>query len=103
ICMLLTLVAIFGNGSITIYALIGVSFFMSIMFPTIFSLGISGLGEHTKTGSSLIVMAIVGGAILPLFLGYISDVTHSIQYGYLVPLICFAVVFLFSKKVKIPI
>lgn len=103
ICILLTLVAIFGEGSITIYALIGVSFFMSIMFPTIFSLGISGLGEHTKTGSSLIVMAIVGGAILPLFLGYISDVTHSIQYGYLVPLICFAVVFLFSKNVKAPI
>lgn len=103
ICILLTLVAIFGEGSVTIYALIGVSFFMSIMFPTIFSLGISGLGEHTKTGSSLIVMAIVGGAILPLFLGYISDVTHSIQYGYLVPLICFAVVFLFSKNVKAPI
>lgn len=100
ICILLTLVAIFGEGSITIYALIGVSFFMSIMFPTIFSLGISGLGEHTKTGSSLIVMAIVGGAILPLLLGYISDVTHSIQYGYLVPLICFAVVSLFSKNVK---
>lgn len=103
ICILLTLVAIFGEGAITIYALIGVSFFMSIMFPTIFSLGISGMGQHTKTGSSLIVMAIVGGAILPLFLGYISDVTHSIQYGYIVPLICFAVVFLFSKNVKTPI
>lgn len=100
ICMLLTLVAIFADGSITIYALIGVAFFMSIMFPTIFSLGISGMGEHTKTGSSLIVMAIVGGAILPLCLGYISDVTRSIQYGYIVPLICFAVVFLFSKNVK---
>ncbi|WAC39772.1 L-fucose:H+ symporter permease [Pedobacter sp. SL55] len=103
ICMLLTLVAIFASGSITIYALIGVSFFMSIMFPTIFSLGIGGLGEHTKTGSSLIVMAIVGGAILPLFLGYISDVTQNIQYGYIVPLICFAVVFLFAKNVKAPL
>lgn len=103
ICMLLTLVAIFAEGSITVYALIGVSFFMSIMFPTIFSLGISGLGEHTKTGSSLIVMAIVGGAILPLFLGYISDVTQNIQYGYIVPLICFAVVFLFTKNVKAPL
>jgi FHS family L-fucose permease-like MFS transporter len=102
-CMLLTLVAIFGDGVLTIYALIGVSFFMSIMFPTIFSLGVSGLGEHTKTGSSLIVMSIVGGAVLPLFLGYISDVTHNIQYGYIVPLLCFAVVFLFSRNVEIPV
>jgi FHS family L-fucose permease-like MFS transporter len=100
VCMLLTLVAVFATGPITIYALIGVSFFMSIMFPTIFSLGISGLGEYTKTGSSLIVMSIVGGAILPLLLGFVSDVTQNIQYGYLVPLICFFVVFLFSRNVK---
>lgn len=100
ICMLLTIVAIFGVGAITIYALIGVSFFMSIMFPTIFSLGISGMGEHTKTGSSLIVMSIVGGAILPLVLGLVSDVTQRIQYGYFVPLLCFFVVFLFARNVK---
>lgn len=100
ICMLLTIVAILGNGTITIYALIGVSFFMSIMFPTIFSLGISGLGEHTKTGSSLIVMSIVGGAILPLLLGYVSDATQNIQYGYTVPLVCFFVVFLFARNIK---
>ncbi|CAH0295305.1 L-fucose-proton symporter [Chryseobacterium sp. Bi04] len=94
--MLLTLIAIFGKGSITIYALIGVAFFMSIMFPTIFSLGIAGLGKDTKIASSLIVMSIVGGAILPLGLGYISDLTHNIQYGYLVPLLCFIVVFVFG-------
>ncbi|WP_407533032.1 L-fucose:H+ symporter permease [Elizabethkingia anophelis] len=95
--MLLTLVAVFGKGDITIYALIGVAFFMSIMFPTIFSLGIADLGKDTKIASSLIVMSIVGGAILPLGLGYISDVTHSIQYGYIVPFICFIVVFAFGK------
>ncbi|MDV3928416.1 L-fucose:H+ symporter permease [Elizabethkingia anophelis] len=95
--MLLTLVAVFGKGNITIYALIGVAFFMSIMFPTIFSLGIADLGKDTKIASSLIVMSIVGGAILPLGLGYISDVTHSIQYGYIVPFICFIVVFAFGK------
>ncbi|MCX2473503.1 L-fucose:H+ symporter permease [Pedobacter sp. MC2016-05] len=96
--MLLTLVAIFSHGIITVYALIGVSFFMSIMFPTIFSLGIAGIGKDTKIGSSLIVMSIVGGAILPLFLGYISDQTASIQYGFLVPFFCFFVVFLFGLK-----
>ncbi|WP_454059929.1 L-fucose:H+ symporter permease [Elizabethkingia ursingii] len=95
--MLLTLLAVFGKGDITIYALIGVAFFMSIMFPTIFSLGIADLGKDTKIASSLIVMSIVGGAILPLGLGYISDVTHSIQYGYIVPFICFIVVFAFGK------
>jgi MFS transporter, FHS family, L-fucose permease len=94
----LTLVAIFGTGTITIYALIGIAFFMSIMFPTIFSMGIAGLGTDTKLGSSLIVMSIVGGALLPLALGYISDITGSIQYGYIVPLICFLVVFFFGWK-----
>lgn len=97
ISMVLTAVAIFASGSITIYALIGVAFFMSIMFPTIFSLGITDLGKDRKIGSSLIVMAVVGGAVLPLFLGYISDVTGNIQYGYIVPLLCFVVIFIFGK------
>jgi len=96
--MLLTVVAIFGSGMATVYALISIAFFLSIMFPTIFSLGVSGLGKDTKLGSSLIVMSIVGGAILPLGLGYISDVTGHIQYGYVVPLVCFFVVFVFGWK-----
>jgi FHS family L-fucose permease-like MFS transporter len=98
ICIMLTLVSIFAQGIITVYALIGVAFFMSIMFPTIFSLGISGLGKDTKIASSLIVMSIVGGAFLPLALGYISDISGSIQYGYIVPLVCFLVVFYFGKS-----
>jgi len=98
ISVLLTVVAIFASGIITVYALIGIAFFMSIMFPTIFSMGIAGLGRDTKLGSSLIVMSIVGGALLPLGLGYISDITGNIQYGYVVPLICFLVVFFFGWK-----
>lgn len=94
----LTLVAIFGSGAITLYALIGIAFFMSIMFPTIFSMGIAGLGSDTKLGSSLIVMSIVGGALLPLALGYISDITGNIQYGYVVPLCCFLVILIFGWK-----
>lgn len=94
----LVLVAIFGNGIVTIYALIGIGFFMSIMFPTIFALGLTGLGADTKAGSSLIIMAIVGGAILPPVLGYISDVTGNIQWGYIVPLVCFIVIYLFGKS-----
>jgi len=101
--VLLTSVAIFAHGAITIYALIGVAFFMSIMFPTIFSMGIAGLGADTKIGSSLIVMSIVGGALLPLGLGYISDLTKNIQYGYLVPLLCFIVILFYGWKVWKPI
>ena len=92
------MITIFGEGMITIYATIGLAFFMSIMFPTIFALGIKDLGADTKAGSSLIIMAIVGGAVLPLVLGVIADKTGNIQHGYIVPLICFAVVLYFGIK-----
>jgi len=89
----LSIVVIFTQGMVVVYALIAISFFMSIMFPTIFALGIKNLNStDTKMGSSLIIMAIVGGAVLPLVLGRIADVTNNIQLGYIVPLICFAVV-----------
>ena len=98
VCVLLCLVAIFGKGMMTIYALIGICFFMSIMFPTIFSLGIKELGPDTEMASSLIVMSIVGGAILPRIFGLISDATGNIQMGYIVPLVAFAVVAYFGWK-----
>jgi FHS family L-fucose permease-like MFS transporter len=94
----LSAVAIFGSGMVVVYALIAIAFFMSIMFPTIFSLGIKDLGSDTKMASSLIVMSIVGGALLPPILGVISDATGSIQNGYIVPLVSFVVVFLFGTK-----
>ncbi|WP_379091576.1 hypothetical protein [Pedobacter sp. UC225_65] len=96
ICSIFTVVAIFASGLLVVYLLIGIAFFMSIMFPTIFSIGIEGLGHNTKIGSSLIVMSIVGGAALPPVLGLISDSTQNIQYGYIVPLVCFLVVFMFG-------
>jgi FHS family L-fucose permease-like MFS transporter len=83
------------HGTISLFVVIGIAFFMSIMFPTIFSLGIKDLGKDTKFGSSLIIMSIVGGAILPPAMGYVADIA-DIQIGYIVPLICFAVVFLFG-------
>lgn len=96
--LLLCLIAIFASGMITVYAVIGICFFMSVMFPTIFALGIKDLGTDTEYGSSLIVMSIVGGAILPRLFGYISDFTGNIQYGYLVPFFCFVVIALFGCK-----
>lgn len=98
ICILLSAAAMTVSGMIAIYVVIGIAFFMSIMFPSIFSLGIRELGKDTKFGSSLIIMSIVGGAILPLGMGHIADLTHNIQLGYIVPLICFVVVFLFGIK-----
>lgn len=94
----LTILTILGTGMIVVYTLIAIAFFMSIMFPTIFSMGIDGLGHNTKIGSSLIVMAIVGGALIPPVLGFISDATGSIQTGYIIPLICFSVILLFASN-----
>ena len=82
---------VMGGGALGSYALFGTFFFMSIMFPTIFSLSIRGLGEHTKFGSSLLVMSIVGGAIAPPFMGHIADIS-SMRIGFLVPLVCFALI-----------
>jgi len=96
--LLLCLIAIFASGIITVYAVIGICFFMSVMFPTIFALGINKLGADTEYGSSLIIMSIVGGAILPRIFGYISDATGNIQYGYIVPFCCFVVIALFGYK-----
>ena len=95
---LLCLIAIYAKDITAIYALIGICFFMSIMFPTIFSLGIKDLGPDTEMASSLIVMSIVGGAILPRIFGLISDSTRNIQMGYIVPLVCFMVVAYFGWR-----
>jgi FHS family L-fucose permease-like MFS transporter len=94
--LLLTIVVVYGGIS-SVYALIGVEFFMSIMFPTIFSLSIQSLGDETKIGSSLVIMAIVGGAVFPLLMGRLSD-SINIQTAYIVPLLCFFVVFYFGWR-----
>ena len=70
-------------------------FFMSIMFPTIFSLGIHGLGGRAKKASSFIVMAIMGGAIMPKLMGHIAD-NHGMSAGFIVPLVCFVFVAIYG-------
>lgn len=100
ISALLTLLCIFGTGVITLYSMVAIAFFMSIMFPTIFAIGVEGTGADTKSASSLIIMSIVGGALLPPVLGYVSDLTGHMQYGYFVVLVCFLVVALFATQNK---
>ncbi|MGE5521723.1 MAG: L-fucose:H+ symporter permease [Candidatus Dadabacteria bacterium] len=96
--VLLCIIATIAHGMITVYTVILICFFMSIMFPTIFALGIKDLGGDTEYGSSLIIMSIVGGAILPRIFGYIADGTGNIQLGYLVPMVCFIFVCYFGWR-----
>jgi FHS family L-fucose permease-like MFS transporter len=81
-----------GLGWTSVIALIGVFFFMSIMFPTIFALGVKDLGAKTKRGASFIVMAIVGGAIMPPVMGLVADAADSTAASFIVPALCFVVV-----------
>jgi len=97
VAALLSLVAIFGEGSYVVYALGGLGFFMSIMFPTIFGLGIEGIGDDTKPGSSWLIMAIVGGAVIPFLMGMLIDhYGDNIQIGYSVPFVCYLVILYFG-------
>jgi FHS family L-fucose permease-like MFS transporter len=95
--LLLLAYCVFIGGRGGMYALMGVEFFMSIMFPTIFALGIKDLGNQTKIASSFMVMAIVGGALIPLALGYISR-NVNVQVAYSVPLVCFFVILYYGWK-----
>jgi FHS family L-fucose permease-like MFS transporter len=83
-------------GWVGLWAIFVTSFFMSVMFPTIFALGIAGLDQNTKIGGSLIVMAIVGGAVLTPLMGWISQTQHSIAHAYLVPLFCYCGIALYA-------
>lgn len=98
ICIVLLLAAIRLQSEAAVWALIAIPFFESIMFPTIFSLAIKNLDDDRELGSSLLVMAVAGGALFPLLMGLISDYTGSIQLAYVVPLLCFAVTLYFGWR-----
>lgn len=91
----LTLVAALVGGKVGLYALVSTSLFMSIMYPTIFASSLKGLGPLTKTGSSFLVMSVIGGAVLTAIMGAVSDAS-AIDLAILVPCACFAVVGLFG-------
>jgi FHS family L-fucose permease-like MFS transporter len=97
---LLSLLVVTAGGQVGVWALVGISGCMSLMFPTIYGLAVKGLGEDTKIGASGLVMAILGGAVLTSVQGQVSDWTGSINMAYLVPLACFLVVALYGLMVK---
>jgi FHS family L-fucose permease-like MFS transporter len=95
-CLLLPVVSI-GAGWISLIALYGVFFFMSVMFPTIFALGIKDLGPKTKKASSFLVMSIVGGAIFPPLMGLIAD-KFTMSVGFFAPIPLFAFILYYGLK-----
>jgi FHS family L-fucose permease-like MFS transporter len=95
----LTLIAVFVGGQLGLYALAASSFFMSIMFPTIFASSLRELGPLTKAASSFLVMSIIGGAVLTAAMGAVSDAS-GISFAILVPTVCFMVVGSFAWSVS---
>jgi FHS family L-fucose permease-like MFS transporter len=93
--LLCVAVALGGSGLVAVSAVVLLGFFHSIMFPTIFALSIKNLGPLTKRGSSLLVMAIIGGAFFPAMMGRISDAS-SIQRAFAVPLLCYLFILYFG-------
>jgi FHS family L-fucose permease-like MFS transporter len=96
-----TTIVIFGSGYPAVFALVSISAFMSLMFPTIFGLAVRGLGSDTKVGGSGLIMAILGGAVLTAIQGQVSDIAGNIHYSYFVPLVCFLVIFYYGLRSNI--
>lgn len=96
--MVCSFIVIFGSGLYAVIALVAISAFMSLMFPTIFGQAVRGLGARTKVAGSGLIMAILGGAVLTAIQGLISDTTGNIHYSYIVPLICFIVIFAYGIR-----
>jgi FHS family L-fucose permease-like MFS transporter len=94
--VVLVAIGIAMPGWVGLWAILITSFFMSLMFPTIFALGLNGLGKNTKSGSSILVMAIIGGAIFTPLIAYVFQATHSMASAMWIPLCCYLAVFLYA-------
>ena len=90
-------IAALGSGAAAVWMIVLLGLFHSIQFPTIFALSIEGLGDDTKLGSSLVVMSIVGGAIIPALMGAVSDAS-GIQTAFWIPMVCYLVVLHFAWR-----
>ena len=97
----LVLLAIVTTGNVSMWAILSVGLFNSIMFPTIFTLAIEGLGKHTGQGSGILCMAIVGGAIIPVIQGALAD-SVGIQMAFFLPVLCYAYIVFYGAKGHVP-
>ena len=91
--------AIFTNGSLAMWSLLAVGLCNSIMFPTLFSLALAGLGSHTGTASGLLCSAIVGGAFVPLLQGMLAD-SYGLQIAFIIPVVCYCYISFYGLRYK---
>lgn len=99
--MALVITAMLTTGHVSMWAILAVGLFNSIMFPTIFTLAIDGLGKHTGQGSGILCMAIVGGAIVPVIQGFLAD-SIGIQHAFILPALCYAYIAFYGWKGHVP-
>jgi FHS family L-fucose permease-like MFS transporter len=102
VAVILIVLAVFSSGTLAMVSILFVGLCNSIMFPTIFSLAIQGLGKHTSQGSGILCLAIVGGAIIPLFQGMLAD-NIGVQLSFLLPIVCYLFIAyygIFGSKIK---
>jgi FHS family L-fucose permease-like MFS transporter len=99
--IVLILAAIFSTGHVSMIAILSVGLFNSIMFPTIFTLAIDGLGKHTGQASGILCMAIVGGAVIPVLQGMLAD-NFGIQLAFFLPVLCYGYVAFYGLKGHLP-
>lgn len=102
--IVLLLISVLSKGPMALYPLLGIGLFNSIMFSNIYTLAISGLGKYVSQGSSLLIMAILGGAVLPMLQGTLAD-SAGIQNSFIVPGICYLYILIFGwycmKRVQV--
>jgi FHS family L-fucose permease-like MFS transporter len=101
VASLLVIAAMFFSGSVAMWAILAVGLFNSIMFPTIFTLAIDGLGKHTGQGSGILCMAIVGGAVIPVIQGALAD-NIGIHHAFVLPVLCYLFIAYYGFKGHIP-
>lgn len=99
-CIALLGVAIFAKEHLALWALVSLGLYNSVMWPCIFDLSIKGLGKHTSQGSSLLVMGILGGAIVPLIQGMFADSSLGLHASFFVPVVCYIYLAFFGYRVK---
>lgn len=99
ICILLLILSLFTSGELSMWSLISLGLYNSIMWPSIFALAISGLGKHTSQGSSLLVMAILGGALIPPLQGLVAD-SIGVHLSFVIPIFCYIYLAFYAWKVK---
>lgn len=99
ICILLLILSLFTSGDLAMWSVISLGLYNSIMWPAIFALAIAGLGKYTSQGSSLLIMAISGGALIPLLQGYIAD-NYSVHFSFIVPVFCYIYLAFYAWRVR---